>query len=117
MKNMWIIFALLVFMSSLPVFPDGQPDPEKYLLDAETAIGSENYEYAVKVLKEGKKLFPDHYRFNELLGDVYSAKELFSLHLMSIMKPGKACLKIYQFLQNLTDPWKAQHGERYNIGP
>ncbi|HOV63933.1 MAG TPA: hypothetical protein PLG43_08650, partial [Spirochaetia bacterium] len=80
MRGVRFRFVLLLTVSVLfPLMPEEAHDADWYASEAKSALEVENYEYAVKVLKEGKKFFPDAYNLQVLLGDIYSEKELYSL--------------------------------------
>ncbi|MBN1699030.1 MAG: hypothetical protein JW881_16040 [Spirochaetales bacterium] len=56
-------------------------DSDWYYEEAEKAISEEHYEYAVTLLQEAKRLFPDTPQFHLELGDLYYEKKFYNLAL------------------------------------
>jgi tetratricopeptide (TPR) repeat protein len=90
------LFGVLVLLFAVIVMPDAeaangqtQKDLNWYNNEAENAITKENYEYAIKTLKEGIKMFPDSARLNITLGDLYYRKKFYELALSEYVDADK----------------------------
>lgn len=86
---LFCIIAIGLFVASL----NGQIDLPKsldwYEEEADKAIASENYEYAVKTLQEAQRMYPDSVRFYLELGELYRDHEFFKLALSEYLKADK----------------------------
>ncbi len=88
-KRRCVFFAIVPLVCVLVslVCADGvsgqsaKKDPDWYSSEAEKAITKENYEYAIKTLKEGIALYPESEKLNVSLADLYYTKKFYELAL------------------------------------
>ncbi|MFP4364057.1 MAG: tetratricopeptide repeat protein [Spirochaetia bacterium] len=78
MKKTALIFFTIVLVFSVGT-QEEEGTPNWYLQQGRRAIDNENYEYAVRILEEGKSEFPGFSEIAILLGDLYDDQELYSL--------------------------------------
>jgi tetratricopeptide (TPR) repeat protein len=74
-------FLLIYILINPPLISQEKKDSTWYYEEAEKAISQEHYEYAVSILQEAKKLFPDTSKFHIQLGDLYFDKKFYELAL------------------------------------
>lgn len=72
-----LLFLVLPFFA----FAQEEKDIEWYYEEAQDAIMDEHYEYAITILKEAKKKYPETARFPVQLGDLYFDRDFYELAL------------------------------------
>jgi tetratricopeptide (TPR) repeat protein len=77
--------AVTLFVPLQMGFPQEEQDLQWYDSESKDAIEAENYETAVKILKEGIERFPFAVILNLRLADLYYGKELYNLALKSYL--------------------------------
>jgi tetratricopeptide (TPR) repeat protein len=75
-----LLLCILLLICS-PAVSYGQQNADWYYGRAQEAIEAENYETAVRIVEEGKQLFPRNAELRLLLADLYYDKELYNLAL------------------------------------
>jgi tetratricopeptide (TPR) repeat protein len=75
-----LLLCLLLLVCS-PAASHTQESADWYYGRAQEAIEAENYETAVRIIEEGKRLFPRNAELQLLLADLYYDKELYNLAL------------------------------------
>jgi tetratricopeptide (TPR) repeat protein len=73
--------ASLCLALATPAHPAQESDADRLLKDAQAAIDAENYDGALRILEDAKKVYPRNPSFPSLLGDIYEEKDFPSLAL------------------------------------
>jgi tetratricopeptide (TPR) repeat protein len=84
---MLLLYLLLLFFS--PTGSYAQENADWYYGRAQAAIEAENYENAVRIIEEGKELFPRNAELRLLLADLYYDEELYNLALEEYQGAGE----------------------------
>jgi len=96
----FILLVLLLLPASL-ITQEQTKGLNWYMDEATTAIEKENFEYAVKILKEGITLFPAVAPLNIQLADLYYEKELYKPALKEYLAADKKEPDIYSTLDQI----------------
>jgi tetratricopeptide (TPR) repeat protein len=76
-----MLLLCLLLLACSPAVSHTQESADWYYGRAQEAIEAENYETAVRIIEEGKRLFPRNAELQLLLADLYYDKELYNLAL------------------------------------
>jgi len=82
----YFIIPILLLVTLMPCAGQEDRNADWYVREAEEAVESERYEYAVQILMEGREAYPETPVFSRMLGDLYYDKELYSLALKEYNK-------------------------------
>ena len=76
-----IPLAILLLFNPQPASADEQSGINEYLEMAAMELEAENYEAALRILKDGMSVYPESWKLTTAAGDIYSDRELYHLAL------------------------------------
>jgi tetratricopeptide (TPR) repeat protein len=110
---MLLLCLLLLFCS--PSGSHAQQNADWYYGRAQAAIEGENYESAVRIIEEAKRLFPQNAELRLLLADLYYDEELYTLALEEYQGAGQLRGEEYLILVQISRCYGKLNQEQESI--